>query len=288
MNELITKLNELSDVWFHAMRTATLQSIVVLVVAWSFATMVRRFGPRVVFWVWTAAAAKLLVLVVFPLSIAIPVTTRIETKPDVQISRPADLASFASEPLPAKEAPAASHAFRRHSTWKTHLCAAWCGLIAVQLTLIAKRKRKLMRLLDSCRPAKQSLQEMADRLTQKVGVTRNVRVLCGNVAVPFVTGIRRPVVVLPESFDALQRSELSLVLTHELAHVARNDLIWVWIPTFARMVFFFNPVMYVIQSEAILCRESACDQIVIKHGAVAGEYASVLLSMNANVKPSFA
>ena len=82
---------------------------------------------------------------------------------------------------------------------------------------------------------------------------------------PFVCGLRRPWLVLPEGLASLLGpDELRQVLLHELAHVKRGDLIWDWFPAIARMLFFFHPVAHWAAGRILLERELACDQAALR------------------------
>jgi beta-lactamase regulating signal transducer with metallopeptidase domain len=63
---------------------------------------------------------------------------------------------------------------------------------------------------------------------------------------PFVFGISKPVLVLPESFSQSVTPEtFKSVIAHELAHVDSNDNFWNLMALVLTKIFFFNPLIYI-------------------------------------------
>lgn len=77
---------------------------------------------------------------------------------------------------------------------------------------------------------------------------------------PFVWGILRPRIYLPFS---LSEPELSAVLAHERAHLARRDTLWKPLGFLFLSIFWFHPLVWI--SYFCFCRdlELACDERVI-------------------------
>ncbi len=78
---------------------------------------------------------------------------------------------------------------------------------------------------------------------------------------PFVLGIVRPRIYLPYQ---LGREELTHVLAHEQAHIARKDHWWKPLGFLLLTVYWFNPILWL--GYVLLCRdiELACDERVIR------------------------
>jgi len=85
------------------------------------------------------------------------------------------------------------------------------------------------------------------------------------VTSPFLFGVRRPCIVLPEKALAeLSEGELQAVLTHELVHFQRRDT-WVgWLQVLAQGLFWFHPLVWWANSQLRHERESACDDTVLR------------------------
>jgi beta-lactamase regulating signal transducer with metallopeptidase domain len=116
----------------------------------------------------------------------------------------------------------------------------------------------------------------AEQLRLKTGP----RTLITDVEVsPFICGMRRPTLVLPESLATkTDQSRLRQIILHELAHVRRHDLFWCWLTHAMRMAYWFHPVAYWVAFREELERELACDQLAMTHsGASAADYAQTLV-----------
>lgn len=104
-------------------------------------------------------------------------------------------------------------------------------------------------------------------IASRLGLTRAPAVRC--VAAPgpvlFTTGAWRPAVVV--STGALARLDPEIrraALAHELAHVARHDLLLGWAVMLARALLLFNPVTQVVARAAVLEMERRADDLAAR------------------------
>lgn len=98
-----------------------------------------------------------------------------------------------------------------------------------------------------------------------------------SVETPFVLGLLRPVVYLP---FAMREEDLTGVLAHERAHVARGDHLWKLLGFLILSVYWFDPLFWL--GYALFCRdlELACDERVTRGMGLAERqsYAEALLN----------
>ncbi len=114
---------------------------------------------------------------------------------------------------------------------------------------------------------------------------RNVALRRSEVGmVPFTQGVLRPVVVLPETADRWTGEERRAVLTHELAHVKRRDVLGQMFAELCRAVYWFHPLVWLAVRQIRIEREIACDDLVVSAGENPPVYASVLLRIAADLK----
>ena len=101
-----------------------------------------------------------------------------------------------------------------------------------------------------------------------------------NPRAPVTFGTVRPVIVLPED-SALDRTQLSLVLAHELAHVRRKDCLRKLLLTVCLCVYFWNPLVWGMVVLANRDMELACDEKVLSvlGSGFKKQYALTLLSV---------
>lgn len=92
---------------------------------------------------------------------------------------------------------------------------------------------------------------------------KNVRALtCRNISAPFIMGLFRCVLVLPER--DLSPAQLQNIWKHEMVHFRRRDILVKWLAVFAKCVHWFNPAVYFIAREISAECEVSCDLTVIK------------------------
>ncbi len=97
----------------------------------------------------------------------------------------------------------------------------------------------------------------------RVGATAELLV-SSEVASPLAIGWRRPAVILPERFDALEAAEQEAVACHELLHVKRRDSRAVLLEELARALFWSQPAAWKLLSGISLAREQAIDGDVVR------------------------
>ena len=102
--------------------------------------------------------------------------------------------------------------------------------------------------------------------------------------VPFTFGLRKPVIVLPETATLWSTEERRAVLTHELSHVARRDVFWQFLTAFCCAIYWFHPLVWFTAWRLRVEREIACDDLVVLAGEEAPVYASILLRLAGGLK----
>jgi len=97
---------------------------------------------------------------------------------------------------------------------------------------------------------------------------------------PGVCGVWRPRVVLPAGIgDRLSDAELEAVFLHELAHVRRLDNLAANLQMMLCCLFWFYPVVWLVDRRLLIEREQACDDDVLGHSCARSVYASSLLKV---------
>lgn len=97
-------------------------------------------------------------------------------------------------------------------------------------------------------------------------------------ASPMLMGFFKPVIVLPK--EDYSRDELFFILKHELIHYKRHDIWLKLLLVVAKGIHWFNPVVWMMQREAVIDMEMSCDERVIKNAGydVKKAYTETLLS----------
>lgn len=147
--------------------------------------------------------------------------------------------------------------------WVLALAAGVWGLGALwMLARKLRARRALGRLVRSARPVtEETVLETLRRCREQLGLHQPVT-LRASAAVfsPLVTGLVRPVILLPET--ALEPQVLRCLLLHELNHVRRRDL-WVRLCSMAALVIhWYNPLFHMLDRTVREVGEERCDEDV--------------------------
>lgn len=158
--------------------------------------------------------------------------------------------------------------------------AAGAVLLLVQLARSAIHARRLVRhgtpLAD---PAwRTPLIEAADRLD----LPDLPRLLVSpRAAVPLTCGIMRPSIVLPPASETWTDERRRAVLSHELGHIRRRDLVSHLLGRLTCVLYWFQPLAWSAARRMRAESERACDDLVLLTGTRASAYAGHLLEIAA-------
>jgi TonB family protein len=99
------------------------------------------------------------------------------------------------------------------------------------------------------------------------------------IASPVTFGFRKPVVLLPARFPALDSQIQEAILCHEVLHVRRHDWLFTVAEELVRAVFWFHPAIWWLLGEIGLAREQAVDRQVIELTQHRDTYLDALLAI---------
>ncbi|MFL5483877.1 MAG: M56 family metallopeptidase [Gemmatimonadaceae bacterium] len=158
---------------------------------------------------------------------------------------------------------------------------AWAiGLFAV-LSWLAIGRLRLRKIAREAWPLSQpEWQRLLDAVRIEADVTRSVRLSTSSfVSTPLTWGTLDPVILLPD--DALDWSEdhRRVVLRHEMAHISRADSLSQLLAGFVCAIYWFHPLVWMLERRLRAECERACDDRVVSLGTPAADYASHLLEV---------
>jgi TonB family protein len=104
--------------------------------------------------------------------------------------------------------------------------------------------------------------EEHDEPQRALGTRAEIRYLAG-LRQPVTFGLRRPVVLLPDSLRAQALHVQRAVLCHELIHVQRRDWMWLVTEEVVRAVVWFHPGVWWLISRVQLAREEVVDELAM-------------------------
>lgn len=259
------------------------------------AHLLRRSSASLRHMLWTLAIVGivalpvLMVLVPFRLRV-LPATTT--SPPSVQQqdreSSPAlrppasepviSLASEAASPPPAP--PALPATPRTQLDLTTMLAALWLmgtlillARLIVGLVIVRRIARRAVAVTD------ESWRSLADRCARALGVESVSLRRSDDVAMPFACGLITATIVLPSSSEEWNAARREAVLMHEFAHISRGDLAMNTLSHFVRALYWPHPLAWLATYRLRVEGERACDDAVLRAGALPSDYAEHLLSI---------
>lgn len=308
MDALTKLLNELGAAWWASMWEAVWQSAVLAGVVYAL-TRARGLPASVRFWLWMLVPLRLLVMPL--LRVPLPV---LEGAPARTVAGgaqgylgasgsgavvpelvdgsaamvPGAVAGVAGAPAAAGAAGSGVAEGLAPPSLAAVVMVVWIAGVAAGAVRLWLAWRRVHAVAARARLAEdQDLLGAMHEACAELGVRRRPRLLITGASVsPFVHGVLRPVVVLPQrALRDLGGVELSVVLWHELAHLRRLDTLSGWVVAVCRVLYFFHPVVHVAERFLRLERESACDEAVLcRRGMAPGEYARALVDASAALR----
>lgn len=102
-------------------------------------------------------------------------------------------------------------------------------------------------------------------------------ILCDDDLEPGAWGIVRPVVVIPRSLaKLLTDEELEAIFLHELTHIVRRDNLFAVAQTLLRCVWWFHPLVWLVDRRLSEERELICDEAVLYLGGRPEAYVAAM------------
>lgn len=81
------------------------------------------------------------------------------------------------------------------------------------------------------------------------------------ISSPMLIGVWRPCIVLPDT--DISEKDFRYIVTHELMHYKRRDILYKWLVQFVVCLHWFNPLVYLMSLEISKACEFSCDEAVL-------------------------
>jgi len=197
-------------------------------------------------------------------------------------------ANLAAQTVPATIVYATSNSFAL-STWALATFLLWAfGASFVLLRLIAGLTRLAWLSARATPLFEDGWMRETLTISTSLKIGRSVRLLeCSEaLAMPLTWGIFHPVIVLPAGAANWPNEQRRIVLSHELAHIARHDWLLQICAEMARCFHWFNPLVWLAAGRLRQESERACDDAVLRSGIAPDVYASQLLDLARTLESS--
>jgi len=298
---MITQINSIAEGWWNWMWPMFWQvsALVVFIGAVDF-LLRERIWPQVRYALWLLVLVKLILPPAFSLSTS--VVSQVRTLASRTAVQPGDTAMPAVLPavrtgteiiplamgesiepvqdsgviMSSKPAEPAGEIFstgvgvsieRVGLHWQVCAMAVWLAGVIVLGSWAAVRLRKLRKLHSGKCPDADLPQWFGTLFTdtaKKLGLRKLPGiVLSRNIASPAVFGTFRPMLVLPAAtVHQLSQNRTEHILLHELAHIKRGDLKVNSLYILLQIVYWFNPLLWLLRRRLQHLRELCCDATV--------------------------
>jgi bla regulator protein BlaR1 len=142
----------------------------------------------------------------------------------------------------------------------------WLAGVLIAMTAgITGYRMKLQAIRARAVAPDDALHAEIEQARKAAGLARTPLVwLSPEVESPAVSGLLRPVLLLPAGFPAsFTATESRLILLHEFSHIKRHDLAQNWLLFALQSLHWFNPVIWFAFARLRADRETACDARVL-------------------------
>ena len=168
------------------------------------------------------------------------------------------------------------------------LILVWLGgtlLMFGRLVVGVVNVRRMVR--EAVPPVGAEWDALVENARRSIGARPAARIVISpRAAMPFTSGLVRPVIVLPESAEDWTAERRRSVLVHELAHVRRRDLLTNAVVQLACAVYWFHPLVLLAARRVRIEAERSCDALVVAAGTRASDYAGDLLEIARTMRSS--
>ncbi|MDP2981964.1 MAG: M56 family metallopeptidase [Candidatus Latescibacter sp.] len=160
----------------------------------------------------------------------------------------------------------------------------WIALslfLALRFGAITLYIRRIRRLSSPAEPRHTALcRAVADEL----GISAPQILQSPYVTSILLTGLFRPAILLPSGGNEIVLATREVFL-HELAHLARRDPFWLHLCQLAKIIFPFQPLLWVLSRHIEELSDFACDDFVIRHTGLNRPYATQLFNLARSFQP---
>ena len=151
--------------------------------------------------------------------------------------------------------------------WRVYAMSVWfLGMVTLGAWLLVKLRRLSKEHPDKSPKASlpQSFHDQLAHCAKRLKLRRKPTVVVTDkIQTPAVFGLFRPVLLMPIGYiRSLSRKDTEYLLLHELAHIKRGDLVMHSLYIFLQMVYWYNPLLWLVRRRLRHLRELCCDATV--------------------------
>lgn len=152
--------------------------------------------------------------------------------------------------------------------WTDFFLIVWLGgIVLLSIRLIVSMARVNREIKEHSIQPSSHTQEILDLCCNELNIRKKIRLfLFPGVTTPAITIGFKPKLILPTNIhECLSEKQLELAIKHELMHYKRRDHLIVLLLGAIKVIYWFNPVVWLMDRYISLDMESACDSMVVRN-----------------------
>lgn len=117
--------------------------------------------------------------------------------------------------------------------------------------------------INRCDPAETHITELVNKISDELGCKKRFCIVKNpNKTTPYLFGLRKPIIVLPD----IQLSEIEwyYILKHEIYHYYHKDLWLRFVCELLQIIYWWNPFIYILRNQIIRFQEFYADMAVVQ------------------------
>ena len=245
---MIEVLNEIGRTWAQFIVPALVQNTVFLALVFLALHWFRNASASVKYAIAAVGLVKLLLPPFVPTSLFVPAAADPMAFPASNL-----LFSFSNLTAGAEAGPPSTPA---GLDLFGALFIVWALVV---LFVLARAVRATVRLATRVRDARPitgepSLETATSRDCRNIGVYK-----APHIGIPLTMGVHPRRIFVPDAWDDWTRECRTAVLKHEIAHIHRRDGLFQTLEIIAQALYFFHPLVWILNRRLRAYREMACD-----------------------------
>ena len=152
--------------------------------------------------------------------------------------------------------------------WTDYFFILWLsGVLLLSIRMLVNMTRMNREIKRNSTQPSSSTQEFLNLCRNELRISRKIKLyLLPGITTPALTIGIIPKIVLPSDIhDRLSDKQLELAIKHELMHYKRRDYLIVMLLRVLEVIYWFNPIVWLMSRHVSLDMESACDSMVVKN-----------------------
>jgi len=150
--------------------------------------------------------------------------------------------------------------------YQSSIAALWLSGTVLLLVKFITGILNITNLRNSAIPnSDKRLNYLANTISSKLKINRFVEIKeSALISTPMVIGHIKPIILFPIAVSTqLTMNEIESILTHELAHILRNDFVMNLLQSLTEVLLYFHPCIWWLSSIIREERENCCDDIAL-------------------------